>query len=206
MNDRTTTSHRYESAIDARVAGYAALTGGAIVVLTGGYGLLFRGGMSPGGILAATFFGPLLFVASLLLAGGLVAVHSNYGEQYGRVGQITVVLLGIAFLARSIMMILEPGLGGELIGLTGVIGAFSDIGRFVLASVLGLILLRTTAPRAAAGLLAVVFPVALLSAPFLTDLLVLYYAATVLLGMAFVVLGWEVLSTSRAPPRDVGPA
>ena len=189
--------------------GIAAMVGGALWALTPLRQGVFGGGRFPGD----SVFRPynfVLVVIAVLLAVGLLALHTRYKERYGRLGTagVVVIFVGYALLfIASISAVLLPS-----DSLRGLIMIGQDLGFLgalmagVGAILLGVTLWRARAvPRLGALLLIIALPVGLpgviaLGAIGFEDSAGL--ALTVLYGGAWIVLGHQLWSEGSVSARE----
>lgn len=144
------------------------------------------------GIPSFWFVDPVYSIGALLFAVSLLGLHARYGAEYGLTGRVILALLGLTLVVYAITLtITMPAFGVELTGPAELRPPFGTIGRFILVSVLGVLLYRTSAPRLQAGLLVLVFPVSLIASPFLLDSRVLLALSEVLFAISFALIGWH---------------
>lgn len=195
-----------------RWGGLASMIGGALWAITPLREPLFGGRLPEHPVFRPYNF--LLLVIAVLLIVGLLALHSRYKREYGRLGTagVVVILLGYALLLMGSLpaILLSPE------SLRGLIMAGQDLGFLgslvsgVGAILLGIALWRVrAASRLGSLLLIVALPVGfvgviLLSAVASPDIAGL--ALTVPYGGAWVVFGnqlWSLSSAAAEQPSRV---
>ena len=137
----------------------------------------------------ASALGRILFVV------GLVGVDLIYGRRYGLLGRIVVWTLAVLTVVSLLSLLLTFG----VVEAGSPLAAVTNIGtplRFLLVSILGIVLWLARANRWAAGLLIAVFPLGIIFGmlqvvPALTPL-------AGLVGLAFIALGVDLWQAARS--------